>query len=93
MQVACQNIQQYILPGEDQLRLFLRLRRQKRGMGVNALHRGGGMLMAGTGDVGIHIILSKAHLPPNFVGMDLALADQIVNRRFADVENIRDFLR
>ena len=61
-------------------------------MGIDALHRGCGMLMTGAGDIGIHIILCKSNLPPDLVGMDLSSADQVVNRGFADMENIRHFL-
>ena len=61
-------------------------------MSVDALHRGGGMLMPGAGDVGIHVVLCKANLPPDLVGMNLSLADQVVNRRLADMENFRHFL-
>ena len=48
--------------------------------------------MPGTGNVGIHIVLGKAHLSADLIGMDLALADEIVNRRLADMENVRNLL-
>ena len=61
-------------------------------MGIDIFHRPGGMLMPRPGNVGIHIVLGKANLSANFIGMDLSLADEIVDCRLTDMENIRYFL-
>lgn len=92
LQVICQDIQHHILPGDDELRRFILFRSQQGGMGVNVLDRPGGMLVPGTGDIGIHIILSKANLAPDFIGMNLAPVNQIVYGGFADMENVSHLL-
>ena len=61
-------------------------------MGVHIFDRAGGMFMPGPGDVGIHIILGEANLSADFIGMDLAFADQIVNGGLADMEDVSHFL-
>ena len=50
------------------------------------------MLMPGPGNVGIHIVLGKANPSADFIGMDLSLADEIVDCRLTDMEYIRYFL-
>jgi hypothetical protein len=61
-------------------------------MGIDALHRAGRMLMPGPGDVGIHIILGKADLPSDLIGMDLSPADQIIDGGFTDMEDVSNLL-
>ena len=61
-------------------------------MGIYVFHRTGGMLMPGPGNIGIHIVLGKAHFPADFIGMDLAFADQVINGGLADMENVGNFL-
>ena len=48
--------------------------------------------MPGTGDVGIHIVLGEAHLATDLIGMDLTFSDQIIDRRFADMEDVSHLL-
>ena len=62
-------------------------------MGVDILHRTGGMLVARSCDVGIHVILRKAHLAADFIRVDLTLADQIIDRRLAHMEDLGHLLR
>ena len=92
LEVVCQNIQHHVLSGNNQLRRLVLLRRQQGGVGVNPLHRTGGMLMPGAGNVGIHVVLGKAHLAPDLVGVDFSPADQVVDGGLADVQNIGNLL-
>ena len=61
-------------------------------MGIDVLDRAGGMLVAGAGDLGIHIILGEADFSSDLVRMDLSPADQIVNGGLTDMENVSHFL-
>ena len=92
LEVVGQDIQHHVLAGDDQLRRAQMLRRQQGGAGIYGLYRLGGMLMAGAGDVGIHIVLGEADLTADFIGIDLAPADQVIDGGLADMENIRNFL-
>ena len=61
-------------------------------MGIDTLHRGSGMLMPGAGNIGIHVLLRKTNLSPDFIGMDFSLANQVVNGGLADMENVCNLL-
>ena len=50
------------------------------------------LFMAGAGNISVHVILRKADLSADFVGVDLAAPDQLINRGFADVEDVGDLL-
>ena len=92
LKIICQNIQYHILSGNDQLGNILFVRCQQGGVGVDILDRAGGVFMPGPCNVGIHIVLGKAHLPSDFVGMDLTPADQVINGGFTDMKNVGNFL-
>ena len=92
MKIICQNVQHNILPGDDHLRCLFLSRCQQRGVDIDALHRGSGMLMPGAGNIGIHILLRKTNLSPDFIRMDFSLANQVVNGGLADMENVCNLL-
>ena len=92
LEVVGQDIQHHVLAGNDQLRCAQIRRRQEGGAGVHGLYRLGGMLMAGAGDIGVHIVLGEADLAADLIGIDLAPADQVIDGGLADMENIRNFL-
>ena len=48
--------------------------------------------MPGAGNIGIHILLRKTNLSPDFIGMDFSLANQVVNGGLADMENVCNLL-
>ena len=61
-------------------------------MGIDIFYRTGGMFMTGPGNIGIHIVLGKADLPADFIGMDFAFANQIVNGGLADMKDVSHLL-
>ena len=92
VQIVCQNIQHNVLPGNHKSAFLLR-RVQERAVHLDPFDGLHALFMAGAGDVGVHVILRKADLSADLVGIDLAAPDQLINRGFADVEDVGDLLR
>ena len=61
-------------------------------MRINLFHSAGRIFAARTSNIRVHIVLRETHLAADLVGPDLAAANKIINRRFADMENVSNFL-
>ena len=92
LEVVCKNIQYHILTGDNELRLLLLLRSQEGGVGIDVLDRAGGVLVTGSGDVGVHIVLGESYLTADLIGVDLTFSDEVVNGGFADMEDVSHLL-
>ena len=79
------------LGNTDEPALFF-LRRQKFRRHLSLLCKGRLVLVARARNVGIYIVLGKAHLAPNAVGANVAATNQLVNGRAAHVQNIGHLL-
>ena len=89
--MICQNIQHYILAG-DHKPAFLLYRVQEGAVYLDPFDGLHALLVAGAGYIGVHVILRKANLSADLVGIDLAATDQLIHRGFADMEDIGDLL-
>ena len=92
MQEARKDVQHDVLTGYDQLAFVLPPGMQQLALQLDALDRLHAPLMAGAGDIGVHIVLREAHLAADLIRVDFPPADQFVNRGFAHMQDLRDLL-
>ena len=93
VQVIAQNIQHHVLAGDHKGPLACDGWGEQLAADLHAPDRLDALLMPRAGDIGIHVVLGKADLAPDLVGVDLPPADQFIDRGFAHVEDIRNLLR
>ena len=92
MQIIAENIQYHILPGDYKRLLSLPDGMKQITADFHAADRLDTLFMTGARNIGIHIVLGKTDLAANLVGVDFAPADQLIDRGFAHMENLRDLL-
>ena len=92
MEIIGENVEHNILPGDHKRWKSVLLRRQQSAVNINLTHRLHALFMAGTGDVAVHVVLREADLSADFIGVNLSAPDQVIDRGFAHMENVRDLL-
>ena len=89
---ARKNVQHHILSRDDERVVLRLLRVQKRALELCADDRLHALFVAGARDIGVHVVLRKAHLPAYFVGVDFSPADQFIDRGLAHMKDLSDLL-